>query len=122
MTAASDTSPDLDSIRSRLVQFAQDRNWSQFHSPKNLVMALVSEVGELVEQFQWLTEDNSRCLSEERKENVRQELADIQIYLIMIGEKLDIDLLSAVDDKIAQNEAKYPADKARGSSKKYTEL
>lgn len=122
MTSIPKEPANLDSIRKRLREFAQDRDWSQFHSPKNLVMALVGEVGELVEEFQWLTEDESRRLSEDRKARVQEELADVQTYLIMIAEKLGIDLLSAVDQKISQNEAKYPVDKARGTSKKYTEL
>jgi NTP pyrophosphatase (non-canonical NTP hydrolase) len=122
MTPSPEEPANLESIRKRLREFAQDRDWSQFHSPKNLVMALVGEVGELVEEFQWLTEDESRRLSEDRKARVQEELADVQTYLIMIAEKLEIDLLSAVDQKISQNEAKYPVDKARGTSKKYTEL
>lgn len=122
MTPSPEEPANLDSIRKRLREFAQDRDWSQFHSPKNLVMALVGEVGELVEEFQWLTEDESRRLSEDRKARVQEEVADVQTYLIMIAEKLEIDLLSAVDQKISQNEAKYPVDKARGTSKKYTEL
>lgn len=113
---------NLDSVKKRLRKFAEDRDWGQFHSPKNLSMALVGEVGELVEEFQWLTEDESRRLSAERRERVQDELADVQAYLIMIAEKLEIDLLSAVDEKITQNEAKYPVGKAKGTSKKYTEL
>lgn len=121
MTSASTTPPNIEAIKARLRQFAKARDWDQFHSPKNLVMAMVSEVGELVEQFQWLTEQESRNLSQEQKSRVRAELADIQIYLIMIGEKLKIDLLSAADDKITHNEEKYPQEHVRGSSKKYTE-
>jgi NTP pyrophosphatase (non-canonical NTP hydrolase) len=122
MTSTSEEPASLDKIRKRLEEFAQDRDWSQFHSPKNLVMALVGEVGELVEEFQWLTEDESRRISGDRLRRVQEELADVQTYLIMIAEKLGIDLLSAVDQKINQNEAKYPVDKAKGTSKKYTEL
>jgi NTP pyrophosphatase (non-canonical NTP hydrolase) len=85
-------------------------------------MALVGEVGELVEIFQWLTEAESRHLAGDRETKAKEELADVQIYLVMIAEKLGIDLLSAVEDKITQNEAKYPVDKAKGTSKKYTDL
>lgn len=85
-------------------------------------MALVGEVGELVEEFQWLTEEESRRLAGERHARVEEELADIQAYLIMIADKLGVDLCTAVDNKITQNEAKYPAEKARGTSRKYTEL
>lgn len=122
MAPTPDTPANLDSIKARLREFAEARDWKQFHSPKNLVMALVSEIGELVEEFQWLTEDQSHSLSDDQKVNVRDELADIQIYLVMISDALRIDLLSAVDDKINQNEKKYPTDKAKGTSKKYTEL
>jgi len=122
MTSTTEVPANLDSIRKRLREFAQDRDWGQFHSPKNLAMALVGEVGELVEEFQWLTEDESRQLSGDRRERVQEELADVQAYLIMMADKLGIDLLSALDEKITQNEAKYPVDKAKGTSKKYTEL
>lgn len=122
MTFPSDSPASLETIKARLREFTRVRDWDQFHSPKNLVMALVSEIGELVEVFQWLTEEESRNLSDEGKTSVRDELADILIYLIMISEKLGIDLLTAVNDKITKNEGKYPPEKARGSSKKYTEL
>lgn len=122
MTPTPEEPANLESIRKRLREFARNRDWNQFHSPKNLVMALVGEVGELVEEFQWLTEDESSRLSDDRLKRVQEELADVQAYLIMIADKLGIDLFSALDDKITQNEAKYPVDKARGISKKYTEL
>lgn len=122
MTATHREPANLDNIKKRLREFAKDRDWGQFHSPKNLVMALVGEVGELVEEFQWLTEDESRRLSSDRQARVQEELADVQAYLIMIADKLEIDLLNAVDEKITHNEAKYPVDKARGTSKKYTEF
>lgn len=122
MTPTPQEPANLESIRKRLREFARDRDWNQFHSPKNLVMALVGEVGELVEEFQWLSEEESRRLSGDRQARVQEELADVQAYLIMIADKLGIDLFSALDDKITQNEAKYPVDKARGTSKKYTEL
>lgn len=112
---------EFDQRKIKLRQFAEVRDWDQFHSPKNLSMALIAEAAELVEHFQWLTEAQSKSLSKEKLEQVEQELADIQIYLIRIADKLDIDLLSAVDKKMEINEAKYPADKVKGQHKKYTE-
>jgi len=112
---------ELTQLKQRLRDFAEARDWDQFHSPKNLSMALIAEAAELVEHFQWLTEKQSNELSSDKLQKVEQEIADIQIYLIRIADKLGIDVLDAVQKKIALNEAKYPADKVRGSSKKYTE-
>ena len=108
-------------LQSRLAEFAAARDWDQFHSPKNLAMALSVEAAELVEEFQWLTEEQSRTLDAERRERVRLEMADVLIYLMRLADKLDVDLLAAVDDKIALNELKYPAERVRGDSRKYTE-
>ena len=112
---------ELEAIKSRLRKFAEERDWDQFHSPKNLSMALIAEVAELVEHFQWLTEEQSHNLKEDKLKEVEEELADIQIYLIRIADKLNIDLLNAASKKIEINEEKYPAEKVKGSSKKYTE-
>ncbi len=112
---------ELEQIKLQLRQFADDRNWDQFHSPKNLSMALIAEAAELVEHFQWLTEEQSKSLKQDQLAKVKEELADIQIYLIRIADKLDVDLIDAVENKIEANNKKYPADKVRGSSKKYTE-
>jgi len=111
----------LEQVRNHLRDFAAERDWDQFHSPKNLSMALIAEAAELVEHFQWLTEQQSSELPGDKLEEVGQEIADIQIYLIRMADKLGIDLLGAVEKKIAINERKYPAEKVRGSSKKYTE-
>jgi dCTP diphosphatase len=111
----------LEELRRRLADFASARDWDQFHSPKNLAMALSVEAAELVEEFQWLSEDQSRALEPERYERVRLEAADVLIYLVRLADKLGIDLLHAADDKIALNERKYPADRVRGDSRKYTE-
>jgi dCTP diphosphatase len=108
-------------LQQRLAEFAAARDWQQFHSPKNLAMALSVEVAELVEEFQWLTEEQSRALEAERRERVRLELADVFIYLLRLADRLDVDLLRAADDKIAQNERKYPAERVRGDARKYTE-
>jgi dCTP diphosphatase len=112
---------DFDRIKKQVRQFVVEREWDQFHSPKNLSMALIVEAAEMVEHFQWLTEEQSSNLSPEKLAEIELELADIQIYLISLAEKLQLDLLSAVDKKLALNARKYPADKVRGSSKKYTE-
>ena len=104
----------LAELQRRLAEFAAARDWDQFHSPKNLAMALAVEAAELVEEFQWLTEEQSRALDPERRERVRLEAADVLIYLLRLADKLEIDLLRAADDKIAQNEQKYPADRFRG--------
>ena len=108
-------------IQTRVLKFANARDWRQFHSPKNLSMALAGEAGELLELFQWLTEEDSRTLNPERLESVALELADIQIYLIRIAQELNLNLLAAVDRKVAINEHRYPADRVRGSHKKYNE-
>ena len=112
---------ELDQLKVQLRQFAEERDWDQFHSPKNLSMALIVEAAELVEHFQWLTEEQSSSLEQTHLEKVQEELADIQIYLIRIADKLNIDLLGAVNKKIEANAKKYPSEKVRGSSKKYTE-
>jgi NTP pyrophosphatase (non-canonical NTP hydrolase) len=103
-------------IRSRLRDFAAERDWEQFHSPKNLSMALIVEAGELVEHFQWLKQDESLALSADKLKEVEQEIADIQIYLVRLADRLDIDIEKAVEEKIALNARKYPAEEVRGSA------
>lgn len=112
---------ELEQLRLKLREFAAERDWDQFHSPKNLAMALSVEASELVECFQWLTEEQSRTLSAQQLAAVSEEIADIQLYLIRLADKLDVDIRSAVREKFKKNEAKYPADKVRGSAKKYNE-
>lgn len=108
-------------LKARLQQFADERDWEQFHAPKNLVMALSVEASELLEHFQWLNEEQSQNLSPEQHQLVAYEMADIFIYLMRLAGKLDVDILKAVEEKIKINEAKYPAERVRGSKKKYTE-
>jgi NTP pyrophosphatase (non-canonical NTP hydrolase) len=115
------TNDDLESLRRDLAAFAANRDWDQFHSPKNLAMALIAECAELVEHFQWLSEAQSTTLSAEKKSAVRLELADVLIYLVRIADKLDIDLLAAARDKIAINEERYPADRVRGDARRASE-
>jgi NTP pyrophosphatase (non-canonical NTP hydrolase) len=112
---------DLEELRARINNFASERDWNQFHSPKNLSMALIVEAGELVEQFQWLKESESYDLSKEKLAAVEEEIADIFVYLIRIAHQLDIDLVVAAKKKIELNESKYPAEIVRGSARKYTE-
>jgi NTP pyrophosphatase (non-canonical NTP hydrolase) len=108
-------------LQRRVAAFAAARDWDQFHSPKNLAIALSVEASELLEEFQWLAEQQSRHLDPERHERVRLEMADVLIYLLRLASKLDVDLLRAATDKMALNEQKYPADRVRGDSRKYTE-
>jgi dCTP diphosphatase len=105
----------------RLRSFATARDWDQFHSPKNLAMALTSEAGELAAEFQWLTEDESRSPTPEQLSRIRAESADVLIYLVRLADKLNIDLIAAAHEKIEANERKYPADKVRGSARKYSD-
>jgi len=112
---------EIEKLQKRLSEFADCRDWQQFHSPKNLSMALVVEAGELVEHFQWLTQDESFKLSSDKLEAVGEELADIFVYLVRLADQLDIDLPAAVERKISINEEKYPADRVRGSARKYNE-
>ena len=112
----------INSIKRRLCDFAEARDWDQFHSPKNLSMALSVEVSEIVEHFQWITEEQSKNLAPNKLDEVEIELADTLIYLIRLADKLGLDLLAAAQRKIEDNEQKYPVDKTKGNAKKYTEL
>ncbi len=112
---------DIDKLKLSLKQFAEERDWEQFHSPKNLSMALAGEAGELLEIFQWLSEDESKNLDLIKLKSVKEELADIQIYLIRLADKLAIDIEQSVLEKIEINKQKYPIDRVKGKSKKYTD-
>ena len=111
---------DLQQLKLYLRDFAAERDWQQFHSPKNLSMALTVEAAELLEQFQWLSEEQSHQLSAEQQLAVGDEIADIQVYLVRLADQLNIDILSAVERKTRLNEVKYPADSVRGSARKYS--
>ena len=108
-------------IEQKLVNFAQARDWQQFHSPKNLSMALAVEASELMEHFQWLTEEQSDQLSSEKHQQVKEELADVFLYSVLMANRLGIDLEQAAHEKIQVNEQKYPAERVKGSAKKYHE-
>lgn len=114
-------SDSLDDLSARLLAFARARDWEQFHSPKNLSMALAGEAGELLEQFQWLSEAQSADLPAERKEAVAMEMADILIYLVRLAERLDIDLVDAAYRKVAINEHRYPVERVRGDARRAAE-
>lgn len=111
----------LAELNRRLLEFARERDWEQFHSPKNLSMALAGEAGELLEHFQWLTETQSQQLDAEKKQQVAFEMADILIYLIRMSERLDIDLIDTARQKIEINRRRYPAAKVRGDARRADE-
>ena len=113
---------ELESIKQQLREFSKERDWDQFHSPKNFSMALIVECAELVEHFQWLTEEQSKQLPEETLDKVSLEMADIMIYLIRLADKLDIDLIDVVNQKIKLNAIKYPVEKSKGLATKYNKL
>ena len=114
---------DLELLRQQVAAFAQDRDWDQFHSVRNLILALVGEVGELAEIVQWVSDDKiDELLKSGGRDRIAQELADVLIYLVRVADKSGVDLANAVSEKLAENDAKYPKDKARGNAKKYTEL
>ena len=113
---------NLEALRVRLAEFAAERDWTQFHSPKNLAMALAAEAGELLEHFQWLTEQESAALPEETRAEVALEMADVLLFLVRIADRLQIDLLEAATKKLALNASKYPVEKARGRATKYDRL
>ena len=113
---------ELESLREQLRDFAAARDWEQFHSPKNLAMALSVEAGELLEIFQWLTEEQSLNPAPEVLAAASDEVADVLLYLIRLCDQLGIDPIAAANRKVLANARKYPAEKARGNSKKYAEL
>jgi NTP pyrophosphatase (non-canonical NTP hydrolase) len=115
------TTSQISELALRLRQFAEDRDWDQFHSPKNLAMALVGEAGELAAEFQWLTPEQSQSPDAGQLARIRSEAADVLNYLVRLADKLGIDLIAAAHEKIEVNAQRYPASKVRGSSKKYTE-
>jgi NTP pyrophosphatase (non-canonical NTP hydrolase) len=112
----------FDELPTRLAAFARERDWEQFHSPKNLAMAVAAEAGELLEHFQWLTESESRELPDQQREQAALEMADVLLYLVRLADRLDVDLVAAAHRKIDLNGQKYPRDRSRGHSRKYTEL
>lgn len=112
---------DLEELEGRVRAFVAERDWERFHSPKNLAMALSVEASELVELFQWLTEEESGALDAAARRRVAEELADVLWFLVRLSDRLDIDLLEAAELKLAENAKKYPAEKVRGDARKYDE-
>ena len=112
---------DLARLRALVRQFVDERDWDQFHTPKNLASALSVEAAELLEHFQWLQHGRIDELGADKLEQVRHEMADVLVYLVRLADKLDVDLMAAVEDKMVINRAKYPADKVRGDARKYHE-
>lgn len=110
---------DLREITAAVRRFTEEREWQPFHTPKNLAMALAGEAGELLALFQWLTAEESRGLSPARLAEVADEIADVQMYLAALADQLGIDIAGAVSAKMARNALKYPADRFRGSARKY---
>jgi len=106
----------------KIRKFIRERDWEQFHSPKNLIMALSVEISEIMEHFQWLTTEQSRNLSPEKKNEVKDEIGDVFVYLIRLCDELGIDPIKAANDKMVKNALKYPVEKAKGNMKKYTEF
>jgi len=115
--------PDaLSSLREQLRRFARERDWDQYHSPKNLAAALCVEAAELLEHFPWITDNESKALPADQLAEVQEEMADVLLYLVRLADKLDVDLFEAANNKIVLNAQKYPVDKARGNNRKYTDL
>ena len=112
---------EVEELKLLLRKFAQERDWEQFHSPKNLSMALSVEASELLEHFQWMTDQSSYALGEAKQQLVSYELADVFIYLLRLCDQLNVDLMSVTKEKMKINNERYPVSKVKGSSKKYTE-
>jgi NTP pyrophosphatase (non-canonical NTP hydrolase) len=112
---------ELEQLRAIVRQFVDERDWDQFHTPKNLAAALTVEAAELLEHFQWLRDGRVEELGADKLLEVRHEMADVLVYLVRLADKLDVDLLAAVQDKMVLNRAKYPADLVRGDARKYYE-
>jgi len=112
---------EFDTIRDEMRQFVEERDWDQFHTPKNLSSALAVEAAELLEHFQWLHRGDADELGPDKLREVRHEMADVLVYLVRLADKLGVDLPSAVAEKMVLNRAKYPADRVRGDARKYYE-
>ncbi len=122
--AFNDSSTTVAEIKARVLAFARERDWEQFHAPKNLSMALAAEAGELMEHFLWATPEASRTIAQDeaKRKKIEEELADVVIYALEFANMTGVDVAAAIETKMAANAAKYPVDKAKGRSEKYTEL
>ncbi len=112
---------DLVALRDELRTFTAERDWDQFHTPKNLATALSVEAAELLEHFQWIKTGELSELDDKKQDAIRQELADVLIYLVRLADKLNVDLMTASSEKLTHNRTKYPVEKVRGDSRKYSE-
>lgn len=112
----------MEELKRKLREFTKDRNWEQFHSPKNLVMALSVEVAEIVEHFQWLTEEQSQNMPPMKLDEIKAEVGDVLIYLVRLADQLGIDPIEAARAKVAVNDKKYPVEKSKGNARKYNEI
>ncbi|WED63002.1 nucleotide pyrophosphohydrolase [Synoicihabitans lomoniglobus] len=124
METLSDDATTIAEIKTRVLAFARERDWEQFHAPKNLSMALAAEAGELMEHFLWGSSDDSRQMLADPKKRakIEEELADVVIYALEFANMTGIDVAAAIERKMAANAAKYPVEKAKGRADKYTEL
>ncbi|MGO4550481.1 nucleotide pyrophosphohydrolase [Lysobacter sp. 2RAF19] len=113
---------DIQQLQERLTAFAHERDWDQFHTPRNLATALSVEAAEILEHFQWLTDAQAQTLPDTKRAAVGEELADVLLYLVQLARKLDVDLVRAANEKIEKNAVKYPVEKAKGRADKYTDL
>ena len=116
------TIDSLQTLTARLAEFVHERDWDQFHNPKNLAMALVAEGGELLEHFQWLSAEEASALTPAQRDEVAMEMADILMFLVRLADRLDVDLLDAAGRKLELNRRKYPVERARGRATKYDKL
>jgi NTP pyrophosphatase (non-canonical NTP hydrolase) len=124
MNAFSDSATTVAQLKDRVLAFARERDWEQFHAPKNLSMALAAEAGELMEHFLWATPQESRAVASDpaKRAKIAEELADVVIYALEFANATSLDLAAAIGAKIEANAAKYPVEKSKGRSAKYTEL
>lgn len=124
MAALTDAATTVSELKARVLAFVRERDWEQFHTPKNLSMALAAETGELMEHFLWASAEQSRVIANhpDRRAKIADELADVVIYALEFANMTGLDVAAAIEAKMAANAKKYPVDKARGRSEKYTEL
>jgi dCTP diphosphatase len=112
----------FNALRTKLADFAAERDWDQFHNPKNLAMAMAAEAGEVLEHFQWLTLEQASRMPKRTRDEVALECADVLLFLLRLCDKLDIDLMKAAEKKLVLNAKKYPVEKSRGRATKYNKL
>jgi NTP pyrophosphatase (non-canonical NTP hydrolase) len=124
MADCTDSATTISELKARVLAFVRERDWEQFHTPKNLSMALAAEAGELMEHFLWATPEQSQAIAAEpaKRSKIADELADVVIYALEFANITGLDVAAAIEAKMAANAKKYPVEKARGRSDKYTEL